>query len=617
VLKRFLVLDLVFCWMLFHAPLLKAQAQGQAPVNMDTPNAAAATQQQPAATIRSTTRLVQLSVVVTDKKGQPVTGLKKEDFTILDDGAPQQVAFFTSAAPAPVEAPEKLPPHVFTNRFDLKGQDPGAVTIVLFDAENTATEDQFYVRQQVMTLLRSLKSQDHVAIYGLTTQLLILHDFTQDDSALVDAVNKFAPRELVAFDASFATQIGFVGPSTGATSPSQNLGQALETPNRQMANQYLKMRMETTTAALKAIANHVAAIPGRKSLLWVSGGFPIQIGVPNIGRPSDLALAMNQPTDQSATAICADVTNQFACPEDETGTFDEQVKQAVRELNRANVAIYPVDAHGVAVDPSASVGGTGGTITPAGRERDSSQTTQTIAAEQDIRDTSKLLADGTGGVAFFGTNNIKSALQRAFDDSRYAYTVGFYPDHGKWNGAFRKIKVSVKAEGAHLRYRTGYFATEEKPEAEAQVAVKDAATSPLDATSLGMIVSGKAAGAADERKFELHIGLDPRQFVMQSAEGHKTGTLILYIVQRDAKGETLAAENQRIGLNLEEQQYEYLAKAGLVLARHVTIVPGAAEIRVLVRDTASGALGSLTIPVQELFAGQESLVAPVKLEAPK
>ncbi|HEY2458273.1 MAG TPA: VWA domain-containing protein [Candidatus Acidoferrum sp.] len=596
-----------------------AQTQNGAAVNADA-QTTVITDKEPS-TIRATTRLVQMSVVVTDKKGQPVTGLKKEDFTVLDESKPQQVEFFTeSAPPASAEpATRMLPKNVFTNRYDLKGEDPGAVTIILFDAENTATEDQLYLRKQVMALLRSLKSQDHVAVYALTSQLLVLHDFTQDDSALVDAVAKFAPREQTVFDASFATRVQFVGPSTGATGPWQNLGQALETPNRQISNQFVKMRVITTTEALKAIANHVASIPGRKSLLWVSGGFPIQIGVPTIGRPTDLSLATEQRTDQGGTSVCADMTNQMACPEDETGTFDDQINEAVRELNRANVAIYPVDAHGVAVDPTMDVRKSGGTETVAVHEGDQSNTTATIAMEQDNRDSSKKLADGTGGVAFFGTNDVRNALQRAFDDSRYAYTIGFYPNHGNWNGAFRKIKVEVKAAGAKLRYRNGYFADAEKPGSDTQekMAIRDAAASPLEATTLAMIVSGRLAGAVADRKVEVHVGLDPKQLLFQAADNHQKGAVDLYFVQRNAQGETLAAENQRIGFNLEQKQYDYLTKEGIVLARHLTIAPQATELRVLVRDAGSEVLGSVNVPVAGLFEGPGSSVVPAKMEKPK
>jgi VWFA-related protein len=589
------------------APVAKPDAQATAPQDAPT-------------TIRSTTRMVQLSVVVTDKKGQPVTGLKKENFKIFDENAPQDIVFLTEASPATPQVTEAaahaLPKNAFTNRFDLKGEDPGAVTIILFDVENTAPEDQTYLRKQIMSLLRALKPQDHIAIYALTSQLLVLHDFTQDDSALVEAVEKFAPREQLVFDASLATKIQFVGPATGATSAGANLGQALEQPNQQIGNQYLKMRMETTTNAMKAIAQHVSAIPGRKSLLWVSGGFPIQIGMIAIGRPSDEQLAAGTRTDQGATTICADITNQLACPQDETGTFDDQIRAAVRELNRANVAIYPIDAHGVGPAPDTTVGGPGAGVTTAGRDRNTSQTTAPLNNEQDSRDTSKKLADETGGIAFFGTNDARNALQRALDDSRYAYTLAFYPDHNKWNGQFRKLKVTVDTPGTKLRYRSGYFAdVEGASTAAAQQAMKEASVSPLDATSLALIVSGNMTGNAGDRKLELRVAIDPKQLLLDVADNHHKGAVDLYFVQRSPQGDTLAAETQRIGLDLDQQKYDYLSKAGIVLVKHITVVGNASEVRVLVRDTGSQAMGSVIVPVDKLM--EEAKAQPPKLENPK
>ncbi len=83
--------------------------------------------------------------------------------------------------------------------------------------------------------------------------------------------------------------------------------------------------------------------------------------------------------------------------------------------------------------------------------------------EQDARNTSQLLADRTGGIAFFGNNDVSGIMRRALDDGRYAYTLGFYPDHGKWDGKFRKIKIEVKSDGARIRYRQGYFAGKDEP----------------------------------------------------------------------------------------------------------------------------------------------------------
>jgi hypothetical protein len=95
-----------------------------APQSPQRPNQPAAPQDSPI--IRSTTDLVQVSVVVTDKKGQPITGLKKESFTVMDESSLQQIAFFSAESPAPVVATPRLPKNVYTNRYDLKGQEPGA-----------------------------------------------------------------------------------------------------------------------------------------------------------------------------------------------------------------------------------------------------------------------------------------------------------------------------------------------------------------------------------------------------------------------------------------------------------------------------------------------------------
>ena len=244
-------------------------------------NVPAAPQDSPV--IRSTTRLVQISVVVTDKKGQPITGLKKENFTVLDEPNPQQIAFFSAEAPRPATPTTPLPKNVYTNRYDLKGQDPGAVTVVLFDSLNTSAQDQEYVRQQVIKFLKTLKAQDHVAIYALTTKLLLLHEFTQDSSALVNAVNQFKPRELAAYDASNSQSLDV--PGLAGTPGWAQFQAALNETDARIADRNKANRAETTAEAFTAIANHVAPIPGRKSLIWVSGSFPSQIIVNSIGGP--------------------------------------------------------------------------------------------------------------------------------------------------------------------------------------------------------------------------------------------------------------------------------------------------------------------------------------------
>jgi CubicO group peptidase (beta-lactamase class C family) len=177
-------------------------------------------------------------------------------------------------------------------------------------------------------------------------------------------------------------------------------------------------------------------------------------------------------------------------------------------------------------------------------------------------------------------------------------------------------QVLVSASGAQLRYRSGYFAEAEHTDSEkqAKAELQRAAMSPLNATGLGLIVSGKLSGPTKDRKVELHVALDPKQLQLRDDDRYRKGVLDLYFVQRGAQGETVAAESQRIGLNLEEKQYQSLAQAGLVLARHLTISPQASELRVLVRDADSHALGSVTVAVLELLGSTQ--VAPAKMAVP-
>jgi VWFA-related protein len=538
--------------------------------------------------IRSTTRLVQLSVVVQDKKGNPVTGLKKSDFTVLDEGSRQELAFF-SAPPSfsetsPQAAPANLlPANAFTNRYDLKGQDPGAVTIVLFDALNTFPEDQGNVRKRVLRFLQSLKPQDHVAIYALTTQLLVLHEFTQDTSALVNAVARFTPEELAAFDASHEVRYHVSALANDAMWA--RFEDALNNISGKISDQNTINRIGTTVGAFKAIGDHVAGIPGHKSLIWVSGGFPIQVGTPTIGKPGE--------ADQYQT----NRTNQLTPPDRFLGSFGEDVAAAAFALNRANIAVYTVDAHGLTpmtgLDPSLI---NGDLLGPG-------QVSHALNAEQDARASSRLLADRTGGLAFFGTNDIGDALHHAFDDGRYAYNLDFYPAHGKWDGKFHKIKIQALGADLRLRYRAGYYATPNRsdPEELVKTELRQAANSPLDATSLGMIVSGNAVQPLSARKLELHMGIDPKQLLLKDSETSRKGAVDLFFLQRDGSGKILSAEQQHIIVNLEEKQYEYVAQAAMVFDRHLIVAPEATEIRVVVRDSGSGALGSVTIPVRAFF----------------
>ena len=555
----------------------------------------------PQPVIRSTARLVQIHVVVQGTTGEPVLGLKKEDFKILDQGRPQSIAVFSSRDLTQVLPAHSFPKNVFTNRYDLKGQDPGNVTVVLFDALNTSGRGQMQVRKRVLRFLQTLKPEDHVAIYALTKDLLILHEFTQDSASLVNAVSHFAPEELASFDASNPEKIDLVR----LTGSKDWLGfqNALNNVNAAVADRATIDRVRITAAAIEAIAGHVAAIPGQKSLIWVSGGFPIQIGTTVIGRPDNLTLeAATDPRTMAGVTEYSpvggeDATNKLKHSDRESGSLEPTVNRVALALNRVNMVMYPIDANGVSVDAASNVDQ---------RNVTTSQDSSTLAKEQEARDSSKLLADQTGGLAFFGNNDIADALRRAMQDGQHGYTIGFYPDHGKWNGKFHELRISVKSDGARLRYRKGYFALpyQAESEKEVNVSLQQAALSSLEETGLGMIVEAKAIEPSSARSLQLRIGIDPKQLLLQDSHGEQKGAVDLLFAQRDFTGKTLSAEKQHLNIKLPQAQYENLATAGMVLEHHMIVSPQAAEINVIVRDTGSGAIGSTYVPVNTVFPTQ-------------
>jgi VWFA-related protein len=567
-----------------------------------------ATNQQPPV-IHSTTRLVQLSVIAQDGRGQPITGLKKEDFSLFDEGKPQVISFFSCGAPTPA-TPAPLPSNYFTNRFDLKGEDPGAVTVILFDSLNTSSQDQAYVRRQILSFLQTVKPQDHVALYALSTNLIVLHDFTRDVSALVAAASRFTPKEIAAFDASTSQAIDFE--SLTGDPQLQSFQNALNSAEGQIADQNVLNRIGTTASALEMIAAHVATISGRKSLVWVSGGFPIQIGSPKIGipqiqmQPAASSGGGGDPRTeagrgQSQPVGGGDPTNQLTRIERETSVQTASIRKAADALNRVNMAIYPVDARGVTLNAG---------MTPSVRSADvqPSLASSGFFDRQDTYETANLLADRTGGKAFYGTNDISDAVRRAFDDGRYACNLGFYPDHGQWDGKFRELKVKLKADGARLRYRQGYYASADASAAEDTVKsdLEQAVMSPLDTTSLGMIVNGKVIAPLSARNLQLQIGLNPLQFLLKESGNRQQGALDMAFVQRDAAGNILVGDKQHLGINFEQKQYEFLSKSGMILQRNVTVLPNSEEIRVVVRDSGSGAVGSVNIPVKAFFPASEN-----------
>ena len=221
--------------------------------------------------IRVTTRMVEVNVVVRDKSG-PVRGLTRDDFVLFDKGKPQPIAAFSSVELRAHlgEAPATPPtPGIRTNRPEERAPLPSSATVVLLDGINTDIQDQPYAKRQFLRFLKQVRPEDRIAVYALGSTLRVLHDFTGDARSLVAAVAKYT-----------GDNPGLVDTSAGTVTDTGDitLDAWLNESSGMIADRAIVDRASRTAAALEAIGNHIARLPGRKNLVWVSGSFPFAIG---------------------------------------------------------------------------------------------------------------------------------------------------------------------------------------------------------------------------------------------------------------------------------------------------------------------------------------------------
>ena len=496
--------------------------------------------------LQVTTHLVEVSVVAQTKQGDPAAGLGKEDFTLFDEGRPQQIAFFRAESLRAAEgAAHPLPPNVFTNQMQAA---PNSATVILFDGLNTRLPDQAYVRQQIIKFVQQLKPGDRVALYVMGRGPRVLQDFTGDPAKLLSALAAYKGGAAASLEAPM------YDPALGAQAQFEAwLGEL----TFGLYDFYGDDRAFRTVRALIAIADHLESLPGRKNLIWVSGSFPVSIGGDSVATPGRVAAGKRD-----------------ASPE---------LERAARAFGKANLAIYPVDARGL----MAAQEYVGPLTKPELRNPDTAE----FAIMQ-------MLADRTGGRAFYNNNDLVAAFRRAAADARVTYVLGYYPSHKDWKGKFRKIEVQVKRPDIELHYRRGYFAQPGEPvDAGYRERVLDAALwSPIDATGLGLTVqvTPKAAGELD-----LALQVTARDIAFLRKDDRWECGLDAWLVQLDRGEKQIKTDAKVNNLRLDQATFDHVKEAGgLVLMERVDPLPEAWLLRVLVRDVASGALGTLTVPLR-------------------
>lgn len=321
-----------------------------------TPAAAHTTQ--PGYTLHVATHLVLTDVTVLDKHGNPVRGLKRSAFQIFDNGKPQQIASFSEHSGDENQQPvPQSGAGEYTNSF--LQHPPPAFNVLLLDVTTIRMVDQMSLADQLQKFVATMRPTDLLAVYTRAgDSVVLLQDFTADHAMLQSAISKAVP-------------------------------------HLQQPGSWASSDLDT----LQQMVVFLRPYPGRKNLMWFSGG--------------------------SNLALLADAT-QFPVAVNMQPIYDE--------LEATRIAVYPIDARGL------TVGEAGGMM---------------IWQHMMMQDTAR----ATGGRAFYNNNGLKQVAARIVDNGADFYTLTYNPHDQKFDDKWHKVKLIAGAGGEpySLSYRRGYY----------------------------------------------------------------------------------------------------------------------------------------------------------------
>ena len=461
---------------------------------------------------------------------------------------------------------------VFTNVGDY-GSAGASLTVILLDAVNTHWTDQSRARQSVLRFLGQVRPDDRIAIYVLSfTGIRVMHEFTRDASDLVAQLRSWKGVLPAKPTPNTDRQLW----SFLAGSDRDTLLDQKRSPQAQAAP---VGSAEYTLKLFEAVADHLSAYPGRKNVLWISDGFPLlQLG--NIAgtlfakHGGEPALVRSiDPADNSDTVF--DTIGNGA------SSHVEQ-DRAMHSLDRANVAVYPIEARGLQTCLETGPGTNAAVLYAHGTQQ---------AMEE--------IAQRTGGRAFVRGNDILGAIRRVIDESKVTYTLGFYPEETRMDGQFHRVTIKLlnRRPGIRLTYRRGYV---DSLQPARDLALRDsdftaAASSPLDANAVPLTAHLERGLIAGNFGLDLKIylsGLNLRQ-----EDDHWVDQVDLYLVQQDPHGTALIHDSKTLALRLRQSTFLNMLQTGLLYNTGIHREASAQVLKVVVRDANFGNIGSLTIPL--------------------
>ena len=379
-----------------------------------------------------------VNVVVTDRRGRPVSGLSVDDFALYEDGCPVPVTVFRAAAPH-AEAPGRTrAPGPSRPEDALAEAVDAAIFVVYVDNANLNGPERARALRQLQDFLTGELARDRARalVVSGTDDVRLLSPLTSNPEEVSLAMREAAEAptrgHLTRSEARQA--IHTVRAMLGAGMVRcQDVG-ALQAPIRAYA-QARTTDLMRSAAALESLAQALGSLPGRKALLHLSGGLEQRPAIDLFHQLGDICPSLIERDFSSLVAPMHDYD------------LARRFRALAARASAARVTLYMLDASGIAGLPGADLTETDRTHTPSVK-------TSRIR-EQNLRAGSSILAHETGGSTVFNANELRDPLRRIADEMGRSYALGFTPAHEP-EGRAHGLKVEVRRRGLTVRHAPSY-----------------------------------------------------------------------------------------------------------------------------------------------------------------
>lgn len=535
--------------------------------------------------VRITTNLVQIDVTVTDGKGNIVNDLRSDEVEIYEDGKRQTVSNFAYFALAPDAAPTTTPTPAKGQiappapPVRLRPEQVQRTIALVVDDLGLSFESTYFVREALKKFVREqMQPGDLVAIIRTAGGMGALQQFTSDKRQLYAAIERvkwypngrggisaFAP---IASDPTNEAENALqqARAARGDNDKNDN-GRKLSEVEKDLETFRSEIFAVGTLGAINYIVRGLRELPGRKSVVLMSEGFPL-----------------------------------FS----ESNTENTRVVTALRRLtdlaNRASVVIYTMDARGLQT-LSLTAQDDVGNLT---REQLEGQLNARRDALFESQSSLQYLAQETGGFAIRNSNDLNAGLRRILNDQRGYYLIGYRPDEATFDATgrrtFHKISVKVTRPGLKARTRTGFFGISEEKAVPVRATrfqqMTAALSSPFGAGGVTLRLTCFFSNEAQLGSYVhslLHIDANDLTFVKQPDGKHQATFDVLAYTFGD-NGVPLDSLSRTYTMTVNnDADLAKLRTDGFIYTITVPIKKaGAYQLRLALRDTATERTGAVS-----------------------